>query len=529
MYNIDYDAPTTWIEACTSSFPTAQLERTQFLAGLNLLIESTLESGGEIEIPQKGTAELYRTIENFHVMNRTKILNEKDGRDASELLFVTYSRLRFLLYGSEWSRSTTCGADFTELSSQQNRIIVDSDTPIFRYTMRTLRMSIMRLLHEWKGLPFSTELVKYVDHLHRRVCAFLTGAFPSRIHNFKKWRLRVNSKDTWMANSRFLTLMDIYFSELRWRIICYENMLKNAVTLGDIVHYPRPKKDVLHRAYEWLQSIARDVYADEVKRIHSEEYAETCVLPGETELYKYDVREEGMLHNPQSIISHFRAQELEVIQQLSDMKIEHTLNPQTRVGDPPVHPRPKGDRSLETMMMSVVEFTFKSQFSVSIRGKYWMCDSVLKEHNEQTESTTRGKLRTNDLISGMSSREAEEYEPAPELLFPLSELDKADGPILFSFFNRLCVAMRGVGVFVCTDPFSALCCWFEMFVKHAPTVIPGIKSIYEHIFNNVDYSNDRKEREIRDAYGGKIKQFAIWKPDEQRHTEASSVTSELAG
>lgn len=514
----EYQAPSSWSEFFLQPLPTVKLyDRRMYLNSLNTLIEETLVAGTSADVPIEAAEQLIIQLELYHVTNRQRILNTYRGRDESEMLFTVYSRLRFMLYGSQWAKSTTTGFEFTELRSRDIAVIIDATTPIFQYTMSKLHIAIKRLLRRWYHIPYGIDIVKYVDHLHRRVCAFVTGAFTKKWLNFNQWCRNMGRGDVYMANSDFLTEMDIYFSEFRRRIIHYE-MVSVSKMINGLSRYEVMDPIVLQRASQWSMRMADDVYVDEVKRIYGEEYLVTCVLPGETEMYKLSKKEEGMQHNPQSIISNSRPTELEIFTELAEMKLKLVLDPETRVGDEKKFKRESSDRSLETLLFAIVDFQFRKLFNkTQVRGVYWFSDNEIENYNEAyaRSEITAGSAESDDLST--------------RLPYPLSQLHNMNYPIILSFFNRVCVVMRGHGMKICDDPFSAFCCWIEMLVKHAPTAIPGVEAIYAHIFNGVEYSTDRREREISAIYGRRLPKYAIWKPDNDRYIEQSSVSAALAG
>ena len=507
-----YTVPKTWDEMSVATVPLDAHERSLFLQSLNELIERALFSREPVPISVQRTC---TRLHEYHVFNRTRIINrEKHGRQSSELMFMIHARLRFLLFGASWNESTTCGGQFMRLCRRDTSVVIDAHTPIIRYSASKLRLALFKVSREWTALQYSDELVSYVDHLHRRVCMFLTCTFPKRVHNYNKWRHDGNdgsNRRFFSANSYFLTIMDIYFSSLQVEMLRYERM-KRHVSSGGIRGYRTLSKEVLERAIRWMARAGDEVYETVVLEELRKEYVETRIHPGERELYGYENSADGMSQTPQSVISAFRASELEMIELTADMKISNMLDPNSRVGDDKEHAvkRPRGDRSRELIMLCILQFMFRSKFRLDFRDFYWIRDKDAYDGGD-------GDLSTSTVTA---TGAAVEIDPNQH---PLHIHGRARRPVIVNVFHQLCVFWHGHGgLFLCgNSPIIAICCWLELMVtqyddarvkRGCDPELPGLKPIYEHIFNGKNYVSDQQEANIARIYGQSRKNVAIWSP-----------------
>ncbi len=498
----EYIAPKTWSEGAQQpSIPNDPMYRTLFFCNINVLCEHAL--GMKMSVPLEDASCVWHRIEQFRLDNREKILKNESETRANSMgktalsrqsiwqIYMVLCRTKFVTHGAEWVNSTISGSDFAELC--EKRIVVDLDLPIAKYDLGTLRLAIFRLQREWDKINYSDQLVSYIDHLERRVCTFLSGTFPDNVLNYDDWCVRAplplvgvkkissskrrQPKHQMMmmmqTNTNFLTMVEILFYEMRSELYDFNRMRKQVKIMQQ---YEIEDIKILERFYSWINRIVKDVYEEIVKEKFRNEFVESCILIGERELYTYkNDDKEGMLHSAQAVISCFRPDKLEKLEEICDMMIVDVL---TKLED--VNAR-------DLMIMEILEFYYaglhsgEKQENRSFRTQYTLLD----------------------------------YENAVPDDVPASSYSF---PIIIRAFHCYCVLLADRKQLVFCDDFShAFCYWLECG-KNNETFLkrdPEIQKVYEYIFNSVDYQELRRNKSNKVYEKRKyIAEISEWKIDD---------------
>lgn len=444
-----YIPPVNWKEAAMHRIPTDECDRTSYLSNVNALCEYAMNM--RKGVPMKEAGEIWRKILLYRFKNRGKILEaEHYGRESMWQAYMTLCRVKFVAYGASWGKSSKRGSEFGTLhSSVDTSIVIDTNTPIQQYTLRILRLAIFQLQKEWKQTIYSEDLVSYIDHLERRVCVFLSGTFPARTLNYAAWcsgSSPVNGHK--QTNSEFLTMMEILFHEIRYDIYHYHRMF-GQISLP-LQEYRTSKHDIRERLNGWITKIAGNVYGEVVLKEFRDRFIESQIRIGEREYYSYKNDEEGISHNPQSVISYFRADELGVYEEISDYEISKTLE---IAGD-----------ERDIMIFSVLEFYYSSLHP-----------------GEKTEDRSF-QLRYFAL------------DDSEEL-----SLEKRNSPVILRLFHRISVYDPSTRkLTMCGDLATAISYWLKVAFNGGCSNVmekrePELKEIHDYIFKSID---DLRKREL---------------------------------
>ncbi len=295
--------------------------------------------------------------------------------------------------------------------------------------------------------------MSYVDHLERLVCIFLSGTFPGKILNYAAWCTSSSPMNGHkQTNSEFLTMMEIIFHDIRYDIYHYHRMFSQiSVPLRE---YSITRHGVRDRLNVWINIIADGVYDDVVLKEFRDSFIESQIRIGEREYYSYKNDEEGISHNPQSVISYFRADELGVYEEISEYKISRTLE---IAGD-----------ERDSMIFSVLEFYYSSL------------------HPGENQENRSFQLRY------IALDETEELS-----------LENRDSPVILRLFHRISVYDPSTRkLTMCGDLSTAFCYWLKVSFSSGgggddgSSVMekrePELKEIYDYIFKSVDHELKRK-------------------------------------
>ena len=512
---VQYRPPGSWFEAAAQSLPTEDPEqRVWYVANVNALVERDLAAGRGV--PVKHATAVWQKLERYRLEHRDAMRQSRDEprwRQHAQALFCTTCKVKFAAHGAAWAESSACGADFFELCRAM--VVVDADTPLAQYTMRQLCLALFRLVGCWRQLRYSNDLALYVDHLERRVCAFVTGTFSPEVFDYPRWCARAPPSAGGLngelcAKQEFLTLMEIYFYEFRRELYDYDALMgimqhkrrqqqKQPGKQQDTMHAPAyepPSAEVLQRADAWVAQVSESVYEEVVMETFREAYVESRLLPGEREFYEYENEdEEGVAQSAQSVISHFRADELDEIEGNTSLKLSAVLAMRGEARD--------------LAVLSMLEFHYSSVHPGKGR-------SFADEYIVQRENASPLQLAQHDPSDASSVSQLQRVRHASDDSTLLGR------PVLMRAFHTWCVYDPNDGLTACADFVAALCCWMQHAFGGTPTrrdtqaaadrermmrararrstfaeVESGLRTAYRFIFKGVDERDTEQMRAER--------------------------------